>query len=236
MFQTPAPRLIAHRGYTADAPENSLMAFQAAGKAGYWAIETDVHLTADGELVCNHDTTVDSMYDGSGYIRNMPLNSLCRLNFRKEFCPESRMPTFTEYLEICKQYHAVPFIESKCDAIPQILETAFRFFSEDEIILSSTSFEHLKKARTLSDQVFIHHIFSDMKTIEQLSALSNSGTSLNFPNPDDLPKGLITTVHSKEVRLCLRAGDTPEAVQRMMSLGLDYIPTNKMLPDDFPAD
>ena len=57
-------KLIAHRGYAVHAPQNSLEAFEAAGKLGYWAIETDVHKTKDGVLVCNHDATVDHMFNG----------------------------------------------------------------------------------------------------------------------------------------------------------------------------
>ena len=46
-------KLIAHRGYAVHAPQNSLEAFETAGRLGYWAIETDVHKTLDGVLVCN---------------------------------------------------------------------------------------------------------------------------------------------------------------------------------------
>ena len=45
------PKLIAHRGLTNEAPENSNPAFRKAGENGFWAIETDVHKTKDGILV-----------------------------------------------------------------------------------------------------------------------------------------------------------------------------------------
>ena len=61
-------RLIAHRGYAIHAPQNSAEAFEAAGRLGFWAIETDVRRTLDGVLVCCHDATVDSMFCGSGEI------------------------------------------------------------------------------------------------------------------------------------------------------------------------
>ena len=48
--ETSFPRLIAHRGFTPLAPENSLFAFEVAGRLGFWAIESDVHETRDGLL------------------------------------------------------------------------------------------------------------------------------------------------------------------------------------------
>ena len=50
-----APFIVAHRGASGDAPENTLPAFERAWKQGADAIEGDFHLTADGKIVCFHD-------------------------------------------------------------------------------------------------------------------------------------------------------------------------------------
>ena len=92
-------RLIAHRGYTPLAPQNSLPAFMAAGERKYWAIETDVHMTADGHLVCIHNVTVDSTYRGSGAVKDMTLAELLKLE-RVEV-DGLKFPLFSEYLKIC---------------------------------------------------------------------------------------------------------------------------------------
>ncbi|KAF2160411.1 hypothetical protein M409DRAFT_29257 [Zasmidium cellare ATCC 36951] len=52
--QRPLPQIIAHRGYMSNYPENSLLAFEEAIKAGASALETDVRLTKDGVVVLNH--------------------------------------------------------------------------------------------------------------------------------------------------------------------------------------
>ena len=49
------PLVIAHRGYTAVAPENTLAAFRLGWESGADGVECDVHLTADGQVVCIHD-------------------------------------------------------------------------------------------------------------------------------------------------------------------------------------
>lgn len=55
---TPAPVIVAHRGASAIAPENTMAAFRAADAAGADLYELDVHLTKDGEIVVLHDSTL----------------------------------------------------------------------------------------------------------------------------------------------------------------------------------
>ena len=66
LFDVGARPVIAHRGGRARAPENTLEAMQLGIAEGADAIEFDVRLTADGEVVVIHDATVDRTTDGSG--------------------------------------------------------------------------------------------------------------------------------------------------------------------------
>ena len=228
-------RLIAHRGYAVHAPQNSAEAFEAAGKLGFWAIETDVRRTADGVLVCCHDATVDSMFDGSGEISAMLWTELERLAFRKDrmngSIRQSRMPTFGEYLSICRQYGSIPFIEIKTMDVKEILDETLRYCDEDKIVVSSSNIEHLRITRHLAKHVFIHHIFSDETSMAELAGMPPAGCSINQPDLDAFDTKWIKYVHELGIKLCLRAGDTPEHVRRMVALGLDYVPTNCVTPE-----
>jgi glycerophosphoryl diester phosphodiesterase len=76
-----APLLVAHRGGARLAPENTLAAFQRA--VDLWRadiLETDVHLSADGEVVVIHDPTVDRTTDGTGRVRDLPWAALRELD------------------------------------------------------------------------------------------------------------------------------------------------------------
>ena len=64
----PYPRLCAHRGFNAVAPENSMPAFGAAVAMGAQEIEFDIWATSDGELVSLHDAIFDRVSDGKGAI------------------------------------------------------------------------------------------------------------------------------------------------------------------------
>lgn len=58
-FSPTTPRVLAHRGFALEAPENTLLAFAAAVNEGAEFIETDVHATADGVAVVSHDPTLE---------------------------------------------------------------------------------------------------------------------------------------------------------------------------------
>lgn len=221
---TASQKLIAHRGYTPAAPQNSLAAFRAAGERGFWAVETDVRATRDGVLVCCHDSTVDSLYDGTGTVEELCWAELSRLHYRG--APEERMPLFREYLELCRTYGATPFIEVKTAHVKDVLDQALERFAPEELVLSSLQLEHLLQARIFCGSVFLHHIFSTSEQMRQLSELGRCGVSYKYAALDEVPDGLIEETHQAGVLVCLRAGDTPETVRQMIGLGLDYIPTN----------
>jgi glycerophosphoryl diester phosphodiesterase len=84
-----APLLIAHRGGSALAPENTVAAFRRA--VDWWGadlLEIDVHPTADGEVVVIHDATVDRTTDGTGAVASLTLDQLQSLDAGYRFSPD----------------------------------------------------------------------------------------------------------------------------------------------------
>lgn len=104
------PRVIAHRGASYVAPENTLTAFYAAREIGADGFETDVQLTKDGKMVIHHNYTIDANSDGSGRISEMTLEELKKFDFGswkgKEFAGE-RIVTLEECLEVAKAFKVV---------------------------------------------------------------------------------------------------------------------------------
>lgn len=101
--------VVAHRGASAQAPENTMEAFRLAVDAGADAIELDVHLTADGQLAVIHDDTVDRTTDGTGAVVGFQLRELRRLDAGYNFSAADdefpfrgrglRIPSFGEVLD-----------------------------------------------------------------------------------------------------------------------------------------
>lgn len=96
------PAIIAHRGASAHSPENTLAAFDLAIQQGADAIELDVKLSADKQLVVIHDPTVDRTTDGTGQVRNLSLAEIKELDAGSHFSSHFRgekIPTLKEVLE-----------------------------------------------------------------------------------------------------------------------------------------
>lgn len=96
------PMIIAHRGASADAPENTMAAFREAVRQKADAIEMDVQLTADNELVIMHDPTLGRTTDGHGLVHQKTLQAIKSLDagkkFSKKFTNEP-IPTLDEVLD-----------------------------------------------------------------------------------------------------------------------------------------
>ena len=93
----------AHRGFSGEYPENTMLAFKKAIEAGAEGIELDVHFTKDKEVVIIHDETIDRTTDGSGEVESFTYNQLCefdafgRFEGKYGFC---KIPTLREYFEL----------------------------------------------------------------------------------------------------------------------------------------
>jgi glycerophosphoryl diester phosphodiesterase len=83
------PSAIAHRGGSRLAPENTLTAFERAAALGVDAIECDVHLSRDDEVVVIHDATLDRTTDASGPVRARTADELSRVDAGCRFTDET---------------------------------------------------------------------------------------------------------------------------------------------------
>ena len=229
---------IAHRGCQSLAPENTIPSFVCAARLGLQAIETDVRFSKDGVMVCSHDDSLKRMFGLKQKVSEtayaelkslVPVKGNGLIVWPKETL---RIPTFSEYLDVCEKYDAVPFIETKGDVavVKPVLDEVRRRGLARVAVLSSVQFDHIREARRCDKEIFIHHIFSKPEQLDELAAMGNAGLSYNFKDLSAVPGGLVAGVHAKGVKMCLRAGDTPDAVARMVALGLDYIPTNVTVP------
>jgi glycerophosphoryl diester phosphodiesterase len=108
--------VIAHRGASGHAPENTLAAFRKAVSMGAAFIETDLQLSRDAHFVAIHDATVNRTTNGKGAVHDLTLADLRRLDagswFGSEFAGE-RIPTLEEILEFSKKHDVIFYLELK---------------------------------------------------------------------------------------------------------------------------
>ena len=79
-FADPGPMLFGHRGASGELPENTLPAFERALEQGATAIETDVHLSRDGEVMVFHDDSLDRTTDATGAIAELTCEQIQALD------------------------------------------------------------------------------------------------------------------------------------------------------------
>ena len=124
------PLVLAHRGANKVAPQNTIPAFAKALEFNADGIETDVHLSKDGEIVVCHNYTVDETSNGSGLIDELTLAQLKAMDFgsyfNKDFTGVS-LPTLSELLDVVRKMKLIN-IEIKPpkknnDLVKKVVET-----------------------------------------------------------------------------------------------------------------
>ena len=157
----PAPIIIAHRGDEAYAPENTMSAFKQAADKGSDAVEFDVKLTADGQVIVIHDQTVDRTTNGSGDVARLPFAAIQELDagvlFPGQFSGE-RIPSLDEvfetvgkrvYMNVELKNYSTPF-----DAlVPKVVEVVRKHGLQGRVLFSSFLSHNLQKARRLLPEV-----------------------------------------------------------------------------------
>lgn len=107
---------IAHRGYSLEAPENTLPSYKLAKQKGYSYGECDVEWTADNVPVLLHDTTIDRTSNGKGDIHSLTLEQLKQYDFgswKDAKYTGTTIPTLDEFILYCKKISMHPYIELK---------------------------------------------------------------------------------------------------------------------------
>ncbi|GAB2814672.1 glycerophosphodiester phosphodiesterase [Streptomyces sp. NPDC054796] len=139
----PAPLAFAHRGGAASGLENTHGAFAHALDLGYRYLETDVHTTADGQLVAFHDATLDRLTDGHGPIARLRWDEVRRARV----AGRARVPLMRELLESFPQARWNIDVKAESALVP-LLELLEETDAWDRVCVGS--FEEARVARAAS--------------------------------------------------------------------------------------
>jgi glycerophosphoryl diester phosphodiesterase len=146
-----APLLIAHRGGSGLAPENTLAAFRNGVETwGADMVELDVHASRDGHCVVIHDPTVDRTTDGTGAVADMTLAELRALDAGYRFTPDGgsghpfrgrgvTIPSIDEVLEAFPHLRII--VEVKTGAAQAPLFAAIRRFAAHDRVIAAGMYE-----------------------------------------------------------------------------------------------
>jgi glycerophosphoryl diester phosphodiesterase len=162
-------KIFAHRGYSAKFPENTMKAFIEAEKAGADALEIDVQLTKDGEVVIIHDEMVDRVTNGHGYVKDLSFKELRKLDagfHKKTIVKKEPIPSLEELLEWMTSNRLICNIELKNNLFPyegmeeKVIELVRKYHLSNRIIISSFNHYSIVYSYRLAPEIEIAPLFS----------------------------------------------------------------------------
>jgi len=241
-----AVEIIAHRGASADAPENTLPAMELAWKQGADAIETDIWLSSDGKLIIFHDANT-KRYEADASIAPRKISALTLEEAQKldvgalkgaEF-KGTRIPTLESILgTIPKGKRAVLELKAGPEVVPEfarVLKTVARPVRETSVI--SFNYETLRASKHALPELE-HYLLADYKKdpktgelpelaplIERAKAARFDGLDLQFGWP--LTKEFVAQIKAAGLKLITWTVDDETVAQRLADAGVDGITTNK---------
>ncbi|MCG6536743.1 MAG: glycerophosphodiester phosphodiesterase [Syntrophales bacterium LBB04] len=226
----------AHRGFSGQAPENTMAAFRRAIDVGCEMIELDVHLTRDGEVAVIHDDDLERTTNGRGAVAAKTLAELRELDAGSWFHPRfsgERIPLLAEVLAITRDRISInielkrgkhlPYtMEELADRTLSVVETAGM---ADQVLFSSFDPAAVDRIRERNPILLVALIVETSWTKPEEAGggriypvLSCRTTTLNEEN--------IRRAHAEGIRVHVWTVNTRREMERFIALGVDGIITN----------
>jgi glycerophosphoryl diester phosphodiesterase len=229
------PTVFAHRGASAHAPENTLAAFELALEHGADAIEFDVKLTADGQVVGHHDPSLERTTNGKGRLGDFSLGELKKLDAGAWFGEAwrgERIPTLAEifetvgdkmFMNIELTNYATPFDK----LVEKVAELVRRYHMEERVLYSSFLPHNLMRAGALTPGL----------PRGQLALPGPAGwwqrrwgnflkIQAEHPFSADVSAASVIRAHARGRRVYTWTVNDPDEMRRLQALGVDGIFTD----------
>ena len=238
--------IVAHRGASYDAPENTLAAFRQAWEQGADAIEGDFYLTSDGKIVCTHDKTTKRVapHQRELTVARSTLEQLRQLDVGswkgKEFAGE-RMPSLDEVLATVPPGKRI-FVEIKCG--PEIVaplrkRLAASKLSDQQIVIIAFDEAVVEACRRLMPQYKCNWLTSYEKENERAAwkpakqvvvakLRRTKATGLGTKgNEEVIDRKFVDHVHDLGCEFHVWTVNEADAANRFAALGVDSITTDR---------
>jgi glycerophosphoryl diester phosphodiesterase len=230
--------IVAHRGASDFAPENTMAAFRKAVLMNADYIEFDVQLSKDGRPVVIHDRTVDRTTNGTGKVRGLTYAELRRLDAGSWFNPSyagEKIPSLDEVLDAfigkigllieLKAQDRLSGIERKvADALPA---RNMHMLKGDAVIVQSFDFVSIRRFHAILPTVPVAVLTSAPRQHTD-TMLETFRTFAHYVNPNFIyaDKPLMDRIHSLGMRAIAWTVNKPRIAARLRKAGIDGIITN----------
>lgn len=222
----------AHRGFSGNYPENTMLAFKKAVEAGADGIELDVHFSKDKELVIIHDEAVDRTTDATGLVADYTYDELSKFNAYAAFEGKfdfQKIPTLREYFEFVAPIDGfMTNIELKTgiNEYPGIekavLELIDEFSLRDRIIISSFNHFSVMRFKALAPDVKCGFL-EESRVIDFGAYTKNHGIEYIHPMHWNLTDDAIEEAKSNGVGINTWTVNDEVYMRRLIKKGIDAI-------------
>ncbi|MGD9926090.1 MAG: glycerophosphodiester phosphodiesterase [Sphaerochaeta sp.] len=247
-FFDPMPRVIAHRGDSAHFPENTLSAFLSACTLGVDVIETDVHLSKDGQLVIWHDETLDRNTDGSGRVEDHTLSELKTYDAGYTFTPDNgktfpfrgkgvQLCTLREALDACPNQRFNIDLKSKDPAIVDtFIEVIHSTQATQRVVAASFHLPNLKLLRKKAPDILTSVTTLEvvpLLALQKLHLLSGKTHPIIFQVPtrqwgiEVITPSFVKTMHNRGSIIQVWTINDEAEMRRLYQMGVDSVMTDK---------
>jgi glycerophosphoryl diester phosphodiesterase len=227
----PRPSVIAHRGVSGEAPENTLAAFRLALKAGVDGVELDVHLSADGVPVVLHDPALERTTTGRGLVVEQALVALKQLDagrwFNQRFEGE-RIPTLAEALDLLKPVRVIIEIKNNPIGYPGIaarVASVVREVGHRTITVSSFDHPVLLEMKAAAPDMPTAVLFS-ARPVDPVALARAAGAAFLHPQWVYVSREMVEVAHAAGLRLETWTLDDLAQMKRILTAGPDAIMSN----------
>ena len=230
--------VIAHRGASGSAPENTLAAFRRAVELGAGFIETDLQLSRDTRLVALHDPTLERTTNGIGKVSSATLAELRKLDAGGWFQgpaaePGSfsgeRVPTIEEILAFGQEKDIGLFLEIKAPGASGAEHTLVGALHEADAVGRTVvlSFDPgiLAKVRQLDPLIVAGYLYQE-SLADAVDKAVAAGARQILPRADRVTGKLVEEAHRSDLRIVAWTVNAREKMKELIDLGVDGIITN----------
>lgn len=237
-----AVEIIAHRGASHDAPENTLAAFKLGWKQNADAVELDIWLTKDGRIICLHDDNTKRIAGVDKAVAAQTLAELRALDagsWKGREWKGEKLPTLDEVLAIIPEGKRL-VIEIKCgpEVLPElerVIQTSGK--KPSQLVLIGFGYETMVQSKLRFPQVpvfYLHSYKKDKQTgqlpnldelIRQAKAARLDGLNLHYEWPIDA--AFVQKVKAAGLKLYVWTVDDDAVARKLAEAGVDGITTNR---------
>ena len=231
----PAVRMIGHQGIHNLEVGNTCSGFVAAGNRTYWGIETDVHVTKDGQYIIIHDdNTINTT--GDDYVVEetdcATLRSLVMLDYTDgggHTRSDLRLPLLSEYIRICRKYEKKAVLEIKNPVAPEhikgIVDEVDSLGWLENTVFISFSHDNMVELRKLLPDAKLMFLTTHAPNQELVDMLLPWNLHLDIAWTVLTREG-VELMHANGIEINVWNVDEVELAERLLSWGVDYLTTD----------